>query len=112
MVLGEMATRVATWKVLKRAIRLSKHWKAANVEDTLTERNHMRKLIHDEYNKCNERSTEMDQDVLASVNDRLDMIEHYKTPFERPTHYAQHATIIDYQKMSRQKTILKRTKLN
>ena len=39
------------------------------------------------------------------------MIEHYKSPYERPTHYAQHATVLDFHSMKKQKQISVHAKL-
>merc|ERR1711953_318685 len=95
--------KMSGMRVLKRALRLAKNWDAVVAADTHLERNHIRRLINEEYFKVKEGSSQISEEYLKAMNSRLDMIEHYRTPFERPTHYAQHATIVDFHSMKKQK---------
>merc|ERR1712004_12928 len=104
-------SKMSGMRVLKRALRLAKNWNAVVASDTHLERNHIRRLIDEEYFKLKEGNSKICEEYLKAMNSRLDMIEHYRTPFERPTHYAQHATIVDFHSMKKQKKISTQAKL-
>ncbi|XP_075253368.1 uncharacterized protein LOC142345271 [Convolutriloba macropyga] len=106
-----MVVRVACLRVMKRALRLAKNWNAIVATETEIERSHLRGLIDEEYSKSVNGFVQIDTEYLTFLNSRLDMIEHYKSPYERPTHYAQHATVLDFHSMKKQQQISAHAKL-
>ena len=52
-----MEVRLDVLRLIKRSLRVAKHWRATDVSNTLQERNHLKQLVVNEYELCKSKQS-------------------------------------------------------